>query len=243
MRRTINRRSVSGTNNKRKLYESIMKDVSKTVKKHLNEISKETTLSAINKATTKLNDKNLSTKERRGYKSQLNTFNNYYKNNFQADDSATQEFYLLYDAIESLYQDIDILNRYDEDENNIYNINWDNIKKYLKESYEDFWQYVDMSDANGGVIDFIVNGYLDYNNESNIYNTCLADDDYPGDEIDDRSFRDYGQVIRYFFKNCSCGEYLCEELPEFILNVVKDCPPILGYGEQAADGFKDIMEL
>ena len=37
MRRTINRRSVSGTNNKRRLYESIMRDVSKTVKKHLNE--------------------------------------------------------------------------------------------------------------------------------------------------------------------------------------------------------------
>ena len=37
MRRTLNRRSVSGTNNKRRLYESIMRDVSKTVKKHLNE--------------------------------------------------------------------------------------------------------------------------------------------------------------------------------------------------------------
>ena len=61
----------------KRLYESIINDVSKIVKKHLNEISKETTQSAYDKATKLSSDPTLTKYERIYRKNQASNFKNY----------------------------------------------------------------------------------------------------------------------------------------------------------------------
>lgn len=63
--------------NNKQLYESIINDVSKIVKKHLNEISKETVQSAYDKATKLSSDPTLTKYERIYRKNQASNFKNY----------------------------------------------------------------------------------------------------------------------------------------------------------------------
>lgn len=63
--------------NNNQLYESIINDVSKIVKKHLNEISRETVQSAYDKATKLSTDPTLTKYERIYRKNQASNFKNY----------------------------------------------------------------------------------------------------------------------------------------------------------------------
>ena len=67
---------------KQKLYESIMDEVSKIVKNHLNEISSNLVNNAINKAEERLKEKNIQPKLRRELNRQLNVFKKYKSDNF-----------------------------------------------------------------------------------------------------------------------------------------------------------------
>ena len=97
------RNSVSSRNSNKKLYESIMRDVAKTVKKHLNEVSQDLVNRSIASAENKLKDPKLNSKIRKGLKNQIETFKNYKQKNFEWEE----DYNMFVDAVTYFYNHID----------------------------------------------------------------------------------------------------------------------------------------
>ena len=212
--------------NKNRLYEAIMKDVSKSVRKHLNEISSGLVDRAISKAKERLSEPKLAPKARRELKRQLNVFNKYSEDNFTWES----DYEFLVDAIMAFYNhfDSEIVqnflddNGYDYDEtyNTQYNINWNNIKTKMKNLYNYLNQY-NWDNAIATRIEYLSCVYDNIAYNENWYNYSWAEEDYPdtdGREPDEENFNDYGDMlkdIKYYYKNDVVN--LFEELPEELL--------------------------
>ena len=204
--------------NKNRLYEAIMKDVSKSVRKHLNEISSGLVDRAIAKANSRLADPNITPKTRQGLKRQLNVFNKYRKDNFTWE----KDYNMLLDNVMDFYNNIDsenvhsFLKKYNYDYDNVEStqsdINWNQIKTKMKKLYRYFNQY-NLSESPIFIIEGILLIYYDIEYGDDWYGYPCIEWDYPDDD-----FYDYGEMLDDVKNEC---EYdiisLCKEFPKELL--------------------------
>ena len=204
--------------NKNRLYEAIMKDVSKSVRKHLNEISSGLVDRAISKAKERLSEPKLAPKTRQSLKRQLNVFNKYRKDNFTWE----KEYNMLLDNVMDFYNNIDseivrsFLKKYNYDYDNVEStqsdINWNQIKTKMKKLYRYFNQY-NLSESPIFIIEGILLIYYDIEYGDDWYGYPCVEWDYPDDD-----FYDYGEMLDDVKNEC---EYdiisLCKEFPKELL--------------------------
>ncbi len=171
-------------NNKR-LYESIMKDVAKAVKRHINE----------------------------------------------SENKDDNDFYILNNAVNKFYEHLDskkvksyFKDEYDYDKilKTQNNINWNKIKSLLKPIINNLTRLYNWYPVEALLIEYIFYAYYMIQGELDILDYGLAEEEYPEEHED---FYNYGDVLIDITKSQTLSiriKKLCQELPEELLNFIRD---------------------
>ena len=199
-----------------------MRDVSKIVKRHLNEVSADLVNRAIASGEDRLKNFKYSNspKEKRGIKQQIQTFKKYKNDNFPEQD----DFKMLKDAVNKFYENLDsdiVKNCFVDDEyedlaETQNYINWNMIKKKMHKLYNKILNKYNFDNAICSPLELIFLTYFAGNWGESIYNYSWSEEDYP-----DNQFRDYGEMVEDMeYTHFREIESLCKELPEQLLSFI-----------------------